>query len=849
MKETAYSRVREVFHEVFPLTPEERPARLDALCAGDSDLRKQVESILAANERAQAAGGLHVDAIGSPPAEIGGCRILGILGEGGMGVVYEAEQREPSRRVALKIIRPGFVTDSMLRRFRLEAEVLGRLKHPGIAQIYGVGVDDSNGRKTPYLLMELVEGESLRQYARTRHLDTRERLELIIRICEAVEHAHRRGVIHRDLKPGNILVNDAGEPRILDFGIARITESDVHTTRHTEVGQLLGTAAYMSPEQASGDPDNLDTRSDVYTLGVILYELLTDQLPIDVEHVSMLEAVRRISEQNPTRLRSIQPSLRGDIETIIDKALEKSAERRYASAHELAADIQRHLNDHPILAHPPSAIYQLTKFARRNRTAVAAASLILISLVAALVLVSAANVKARRALVRSDATTNFLEQLLIGIGPRYAASRDTELLRALLDDADKEVNFIKDPVVRGEMLLLIGEVYTSIFAFDRSIDTLTRAVALLSDRPWYDDDLLTARFLLATSHYKSGDLAAALPIYEDVIERMESDEAHDDRIGQFLIELANLSVETGDWDQALALAERAVERSPRSSDPIAHAHAQAALGIALRRHADLDEAERAFLVAYELFSQDETRRIECSNMLNSLAMIARQTNDAEIAVKRYREAYELRMSIDDRANPDTATLLSNLGRAEAEVGQTAAAIETLRQSIAMHHEVYPDGHYGIAIVTQMLASVYTRTGQHELAVETAREAVEIATAHLPEKHPIIVFTLAQHARSLDGSGKVEQALAIWRRCIRMGQDLDLERTRYLGPLQRDFAVTLGHGGHIGEALEYLREALVWYQDEPDNPTAGSIRDLIEKFEASPSETTPASTSGDGGVEP
>ncbi len=268
---------------------------------------------------------------GALPGVIGRYRILRLLGEGGMGTVYEAEQEQPRRTVALKVIKPGHVSADRLRRFELESQALGRLQHPGIAQIYEAGAADTAAGQQPYFAMELIHGRSLRAYAEAHHLTARQRLEIVAKICEAVQHAHQRGLIHRDLKPGNILVDETGQPKILDFGVARITDSDAYATRQTDVGQLVGTLAYMSPEQVLGDPLELDTRSDVYALGVILYELLAGRLPYKVDQ-KLHQVVQTIREEDPTPLSSIDRVYRGDIETIVAKALEKDKLRRYASA-------------------------------------------------------------------------------------------------------------------------------------------------------------------------------------------------------------------------------------------------------------------------------------------------------------------------------------------------------------------------------------------------------------------------------------------------------------------------------------------------------------------------------------
>jgi WD40 repeat protein/predicted Ser/Thr protein kinase len=299
------------------------------------------------------------------PERVGRYRVLRLLGEGGMGIVYEAEQDNPRRPVALKVIRPGAVSPALLKRFGHEAQILGRLHHPGIAQIYEAGMAEDG---QPFFAMEFIRGVALDEYVRLHGLDPAARLGLIARICDAVEHAHEQGIIHRDLKPSNILVDETGQPKVLDFGVARAPDADLRSsTDHTRTGQLVGTLNYMSPEQVTASPAVLDPRSDVYTLGVILFELLAGRLPYSLEHLPLPEVARVIREQDPSRLGSIDTRCRGDVETIVTKALEKDPARRYLSAAELAADIRRQLHNEPIRARPPSALYQLAKFTRRHK--------------------------------------------------------------------------------------------------------------------------------------------------------------------------------------------------------------------------------------------------------------------------------------------------------------------------------------------------------------------------------------------------------------------------------------------------------------------------------------------------
>jgi len=381
-----HNKAIEIFHEACDLAAGERDAFLSQACGDDAELRREVESLLrydsdvsGAVEAAEAGEGIRALSIvalreaESSPSRIGEFRITRTIGHGGMGVVYEAHQDHPQRTVALKVLHAGVGTAGVLSRFRREVDLLGRLQHPAIAQVFeaGVGTVETETETIgtmPFFVMELIDGQPLDSWARTPDLDDRTRLSLFAMVCDGVQHAHDRGVIHRDLKPANILVTSSGQPKILDFGVSRATDADIHTvTLRTDAGQLVGTIPYMSPEQVLGDPAGVDSRSDVYSLGVILFELLAGRLPHELKSRPIPEAVRIIREDEPTLLGSIDRRLRGDLETIAAKALEKNCKRRYGSAAELGADVRRFLNDDPIVARPASAIYQLGKLARRHR--------------------------------------------------------------------------------------------------------------------------------------------------------------------------------------------------------------------------------------------------------------------------------------------------------------------------------------------------------------------------------------------------------------------------------------------------------------------------------------------------
>ncbi len=450
METERWRRVERLYHSALELEEADRAEFLHQACGGDESIEREVISLLAESETADfletpalevAARNLAASAMSADarrPATIGGYRIIRLLGEGGMGTVYEAEQQEPRRMVALKMIRLGLATPGRLRRFRQESQALARLQHPGIAQIYESNTADTGFGPQPYFAMEFIRGLPLRQYAEAHQLATRQKLALMVKVCEAVHHAHQRGLIHRDLKPGNILVDEAGQPKVLDFGVARVIEADsqegeIPDTMQTGVGQIVGTLAYMSPEQVAGDPLEMDTRSDVYSLGVILHELLSGQLPYEVNHRPLPEAMCAIREEEPALLGSISRVYRGDIETLTRKALAKDKTRRYASAAEFGADIERYLNEQPIAARRPSAGYQLQKFARRHRAGVAIGGLVAVALCAAMVSVAwearIARQERDRAQQRFNDVRGLARQVIFDLQNKLAAVPGTTQVR------------------------------------------------------------------------------------------------------------------------------------------------------------------------------------------------------------------------------------------------------------------------------------------------------------------------------------------------------------------------------------------------------------------------------------
>ena len=498
--------------------------------------------------------------------QIGPFKVLRRLGEGGMGAVYLARQEKPARDVALKLVRATVISERMLRRFELEAEMLGRLHHPGIAQIYQAGTFSTPHGQQPFIAMEYIDGKPVDAYARLHGLTMAQRLDLAADICDAVQHAHQKGLVHRDLKPANILVTVDGQPKVLDFGLARAVESDVQMTAHTEAGDLVGTLGYMSPEQVGGEPGDLDTRSDVYALGVIVYELLTGRLPFEIGRKMVHEVVRTIREEEPKRLSTIDKIYRGDVETIVAKALEKEKSRRYQSASARAADLRRFLRDEPIAARPASALYQLVKFARRHRAVFAslvviAATLVLGAGVATWQAVRAsaaehraeeqaqlagrreqeARVEQKRAeqeAVRASAAEQraeeqaqlagrreqearvlqkraeqaaaFAQEIFGGLNPYVANGHDTRLLKLVLQQTEARIaTELRDlPEIEASIRITLGNAYTNLGLYDEADQQLDRAEAALTS---FDKDHQQARQLLGAR----ARLALRLGRYQD----------------------------------------------------------------------------------------------------------------------------------------------------------------------------------------------------------------------------------------------------------------------------------------------------------------------------------------------
>ncbi len=507
-----FEATRDLFDQTCELDPEERTGFLKQACEGDADLQREVEDLLQAHDSAAHVLVPPTPSSWSPsegeaePARIGRYSIRRRLGSGGMGIVFEARQEDPDRSVALKLIHPAFVSEQHLRRFSQEARALGRLRHPGIAHVYEAGTADTGHGPQPFLAMELVEGERLDHYVRSHRLDSRSILELVAKICDAAHYAHQEGVVHRDLKPGNVLVDRHGQPRILDFGVARLTDAGVDSiTRGTSDGEVLGTLAYMSPEQVSADPSAVDPRTDVYALGVVAYELLSGKKPLEIDSASLVAAARMISEEDPPDLGTIHPSFRGDVETIVHRAMDKDKERRYPNAEAMSQDILRFLTNEPIQARPPTSLYRFRKFTQRNPWLIGGAAATLVAILLGLYgtltfalresrraeQATRAQLDATNALRHAETETkkalafrNLFFSILERGRPELARGAEITIGEALESASERiwEEDFTDgNPEVEGALHFTFGNYYHSLNDFPRAEKHLREAVALQTE--------------------------------------------------------------------------------------------------------------------------------------------------------------------------------------------------------------------------------------------------------------------------------------------------------------------------------------------------------------------------------
>jgi eukaryotic-like serine/threonine-protein kinase len=722
-------QIKTIFVEVSEMAAAQRSAYLDQACAGNAALRAEVEALLAAADKAGEflASPTHDSSAvadqapnhpgrEAPGAIIGPYKLLELIGEGGFGSVFMAEQEQPIRRkVALKIIKLGMDTRQVIARFEAERQALAMMDHPNIARVFDAGATQT-GR--PYFVMELVRGVPITEYCDDQKLTTHQRVELFIQVCQAIQHAHQKGVIHRDIKPNNVLVtmhDDKPVPKIIDFGIAKATTQRLtEKTLITEFRQFVGTPAYMSPEQAQMNELDIDTRSDIYSLGVLLYELLTGATPFDQKQLraAAYEEIRRIirevdppkpsdristlgdalpaiAAQRGTAPSKLAPGMRGDLDWIVMKCLEKDRTRRYETANALARDGQRYLSDEVVDASPPSATYRLRRFIRQYRRALSITAVVALLLTVTTVLSIREALRARRAEVaavtaegvanteaaKSRQVANFLETVLQGVGPVVAMGRDTTVLREILERTRQRLDteLLDQPAVRAELYSTIAVTY---FAMGDSIDDITLERKALA---------------LRRSVFKGDNPEVALS----------------------LTRLANALQET---DEAVVLAKEALGIKQRLSPGDSREIAEAMTGVGqnLRQVNQYSQAEQ-----YLRQALDMRRRLGDGSDGPGLADAGRLHQPSEAI-------------LPDPPNAAYARNLHELGMAVWYQGRRAEGLQLTRQCVDMQRKFLPPYHRSFIYSLRDLAFELQSEGDLSEAGAAAHESFAIANRVLSE---------------------------------------------------------------------------------------------------------------------
>ncbi|MBN2559992.1 MAG: serine/threonine protein kinase [Phycisphaerae bacterium] len=868
-----YEQIRELFLAAREKDRSQRASFLRSAC--DDDLvRGEVESLLANDEKAdtflktpalgsgfvvahpesfasaptgeldvgRAPSDMTLTSVQRHPKRLGRYRILDVLGQGGMGVVYRAEQDNPRRTVALKVIRPGIESPEVLKRFEHEGQVLGWLQHPGIAQIYEAGTADAGQGPQPFFAMELVRGTPLTDYAHTRRQGVRQRLELIASVCDAVHHAHQKGVIHRDLKPTNILVEESGQPKILDFGVARATDADIRTTTlQTAAGQLVGTLAYMSPEQIGGDPQELDTRSDVYALGAISYELLTGRVPVDVSRKTLPQAARAIVEQEPALLRSVNRVYRGDVEAIVAKALEKDKSRRYQSAAELAADIRRYLANQPISARPVTTAYQLRKFAQRNKALVGGLAAVFVVLVIGIIGTSSQTVRATRERNRArdaerladqrrleaerqhtealrqtaiaQAVNDFLNNDLLAAVEPEEQGRDVTV-RQVLDRASAAIGgkFDNQPLVEAAVHTTIGQAYSSLGLYDEAEPHLDAAVEI-GKRVQGEEhpETLASLSNMALLRKRQGRLKEAERIARHTVEtsRRVLGEEYPQTI-QATNNLAVLLQVAGQPEEAEALIRRTVETQQRThgNDDPATLTAMNNLAIFLIDNGKAEQAEPLLRQALE--TQRRVLRPEHPDTITTLSNLAQAlwaTSRPLEATPLFRQVVDLRRRVLGNDHPDTLEAMNNLANILRRTGTLAESEALFRETLAAQRRCLGQDHYKTLSTMGNLAGVLRDQKQYEEGETLLRQCLEGLRGKLGAGHPKTLAAMNNLATLLQDAGKLDEAEPLLREALDTLRGLVGEEHPTVLAMMNNLAYQLRWQGKLEEAAEMHKRAV------------------------------------------
>ncbi|HET7206381.1 MAG TPA: serine/threonine-protein kinase [Terriglobales bacterium] len=807
-KSEQWPRVKELFEAALQRDDDKRETFLREACGQDDSLRAEVESLLSAHFEAIAlTAGPFLSADFDPPApeSIGPYKLVRKLGEGGMGQVWLAEQVSPlHREVALKLLRAGVFESGLLKRFQAERQSLAMMDHPAIAKVFDAGSTPSH---QPYLVMEYVPGSPITDYCDEKKLSICERLELFIKICDGVQHAHQKAIIHRDLKPANILVVEVDgkpAPRIIDFGLAKAATPlpDEKSALLTQAGSFLGTPGYMSPEQAGSIGQDIDTRTDVYSLGVVLYVLLTGFLPFETLEKSVQEILQQVREVDPPRPSArisrakdsstfktaacgLEPAqlastLQGDLDWIAMKALEKDRNRRYGTPSELAADVGRYLRHEPVLARPASTVYRMQKYVRRHRVGVALTAFMVLLLAGFTVIQARQLQRTTRERDRADRVTEYMASMFKVSDPGEARG-NTITAREVLDKASKDIDsgLSHDPELQAQMMILMSRVYLSLGLYSRS-ETLARQAVAIRNR------------VLGPEH----------PQTLEAMDHLEWALNKESRVSE-----AGPATRENRFAEAEKLEREtlAIRRRGLGNDDPNTARSMAYLASTLRgqrRYGEAETLQRSALAIRRRVLGPEHPDTLIS--MGDLAITLKMTGRLDEAEKLERDALEIERRVLGPEHPDTLTLMNNLAYTLVREKRYPEAERLLRETIDIQARVLGNDHPQTVQSMSDLAYTLSEEGRYHDEEIVLRKIIDINGRVSGKEIPNTLINLGD---SLYHQGRYAEAEKWTRQAIE-------KSTRLLGPENSNTAEAVYNlaciealTGRPQAALKHLNDAI------------------------------------------